>query len=69
MKKINAYSTQFKIISEHQYHPNHENMSANQDHPNEYHENHNPKSKKKLSKQNQEFMNNIAASGFKYFHV
>ena len=33
MKKIDTYSAQYKIVSEHQNHPDHENMSANQNHP------------------------------------
>ena len=47
MNKINTYSAQFKTISEHQSHPNHEIMSEN--HSN--HENQNPKNglKEKLS--------------------
>ena len=35
MKKIITYSAQFRIISERHS----ENMSANQNHPNKYHEN------------------------------
>ena len=66
MKKINNCSVQYKIISE-QPNPNHNHskMSANNMQsqqsciPNGI--------KKQLSKQNQEFMNNISASGFKQF--
>ena len=50
MKKIDTYSAQYKIVSEHQKHPGHENMSANQNHPNKYHEIQNPKTRKKLTK-------------------
>ena len=39
MKKTNTYSAHFKIISE----QHSENITANQNHPNEYHENQNPK--------------------------
>ena len=55
MKKINTYSAQFKIIS-----------------PKEQPKNINPNGipkEKKLSKNKQEFLNDIAASGFKQFHA
>ena len=64
MKKINNFSVQFKIISEHQNHPK---EYSNRNHSN--HENQNPKSEKKLTKDRQEFINNIVASGFKQIHV
>ena len=55
MKKINTYSAQFKIIQPHENHSNHEN---------------NPNlNMKKLTKDRQAFVNNIAASGFKQFHA
>ena len=61
MKKINNYSVQYKIISEQpNQNQNHLEMSAN-DIPNRI--------KTKLSKQNQEFINNISASGFKQFFL
>ena len=56
MKKIKSYSAQVKIISEQP------NRNQNQNHSNT------AKLRKKLSKQNQEFINNISASGFKQFH-
>ena len=66
MKKINTHSAHFDIISEQP------NQNQNQNHPNESakNKNQNPNGiKEKLSKQNQEFINNISASGFKQFHV
>ena len=57
MKKINTCSAQFKIIQPHQNHSNHKN---NPNPPN--------RNKKKLTKDRQEFVNNIAASGFEQFH-
>ena len=65
MKQSITCSAEFKIISK----QHSENMSANQNRPNEYHENQNPKSKKKFSKSGQEFINNISASGIKQFHL
>ena len=53
MKKINNYSAQYKIIQEQSH--------QNQNHAKDY----NPIPKKILSKQNQEFINKISASGFK----
>ena len=53
MKKINNYSAQYKIISE--------QSNQNQNHA----KSNNPIPKKKFSKQNQEFINKISASGFK----
>ena len=60
MKKINNYSAQFKIIQK--------PMNTNE---NQFDEKIIQKNnqKKKLSKQNQEFMNNISASGFKQFNL
>ena len=65
MKKVNIYSAQFKIIQSHKNNPNPRSFA-----------NKNPRSfanknlnKKKLSKDRQEFINKIAASGFKQFHA
>ena len=60
MKKINNYSAQFKIIQK--------PMNTNE---NQFDEKIIQKinQKKKLSKQNQEFINKISASGFKQFFV
>ena len=55
MKKINSYSAQYKFIQPHQNHPSHKN-------------NQNP-NKKKLTYDSHDFVNNIAASGFKQFHA
>ena len=57
MKKINNYSAQYKIISE--------QSNQNQNHA----KNNNPIPKTKLSKQNQECINKISASGFKHFNL
>ena len=58
MKKINNYSAQFKIIQK--------PINTNENQFDEkVIEKNNPK--KKLSKQNQEFINKISASGFKQF--
>ena len=57
MKKINNYSAQFKVIQK----PENENNNNNIHKQNSFGNN----SKKKLSKQNQEFINKISASGFK----
>ena len=58
MKKIDNYSAQFKIIQK--------PMNTNENQFDEkVIEKNNPK--KKLSKQNQEFINKISASGFKQF--
>ena len=58
MKKINNYSAQFKIIQK--------PMNTNE---NQFDEKEKNNQKKKLSKQNQEFINNISASGFKQFNL
>ena len=58
MKKINNYSAQFKVIQK----P--ENENNNNIHKQSSFGNN---SKKKLSKQNQEFINKISASRFKQF--
>ena len=59
MKKINNYSAQFKVIQK----PETEKINNNIHKQNTFGNN----SKKKLSKQNQEFINKISASGFKQF--
>ena len=68
MKKINTYSTQYKIIESHKNDPNPQCFASSFAKTNS---NKNPQSfanKKKLSKDRQEFINNISASGFKQFH-
>ena len=62
MKKINNYSAQFKIIQK----PMNTNMQNQRSCENQFDEKIIQK-KKKLSKQNQEFINKISASGFKQF--
>ena len=62
MKKINNYSAQYKIISHsfaEQLHNQNQNHGKNTAKPH----------KKTLSKDRQEFLNNISASGFKQFQV
>ena len=61
MKKINNYSAQFKTIQK----PMNTNMQSQRSCENQFDEK--IIQKKKLSKQNQEFMNKISASGFKQF--
>ena len=56
MKKINNYSAQFKIIQK--------PMNTNE---NQFDEKEKNNQKKKLSKQNQDFINKISAIGFKQF--
>ena len=65
MKKINNYSAQFKIIQK----PMNTNMQSQQSCESQFDEKIIEKNnqKKKLSKQNQEFINKISASGFKQF--
>ena len=58
MKKINNYSAQFKIIQKPM------NTNENQFDDKIIQKNN---QKKKLSKQNQEFINKISASGYKQF--
>ena len=62
MKKIYNYSAQFKIIQK--------PMNTNENQFDEKEKN-NPKNnqKKILSKQNQEVINRISASGFKHFNL
>ena len=74
MKKINNYSTQYKIIS-HSFAPALAHSSAERLH--NQNQNHGKNSskpqsfthKKTLSKDRQEFINNISASGFKQFNL
>ena len=58
MKKINNYSAQFKVIQK----PENENNNNNIHKQSSFGNN-----SKKLSKQHQEFINKISASGFKQF--
>ena len=72
MKKINNYSTQYKIISQSFVTANEQNFthsSTEQLHnQNQKHgKNTTNLDKKTLSKDRQEFINNISASGFKQF--
>ena len=63
MKKIQNYSTQYKIIQpaqlRTQLHNQNQNHGKNSSKPH----------KKTLSKDRQEFINNISASGFKQFNL
>ena len=59
MKKINNYSAQFKVIQKPENENNNNNIHKQSSFGNI--------SKKKLSKQNQEFIKKISASGFKQF--
>ena len=59
MRKINKYSAQFKVIQK----PVNENNNNNIHKQSSFGNN----SKKTLTKQNQEFINEISASGFKQF--
>ena len=61
MKKLNSYSAQFKTIQK----PMNTNIQSQQSCENQFDEK--IIQKKKLSKQNQEFINKIFASGFKQF--
>ena len=61
MKKINNYSAQFKTIQK----PMNTNMQSQRSCENQFDEK--IIQKKTLSKQNQEFINKISASGFKQF--
>ena len=74
MKKINNYSTQYKIISHSFATANAQNFtrsSAEQLHNQNQNHGKNTTSlhKKTLSKDRQEFINNISASGFKQFNL
>ena len=65
MKKTKSFSAQYKIISEqiNQNQPNTASLALPESAKN------NPNPKKKLSKQNQEFINNLSASGFEQFNL
>ena len=68
MKKINTYSTQYRIIQPHKNDLNPQSFARSFANKNS---NKNPQSfanKKKLTKDRREFINNISASGFKQFH-
>ena len=84
MKKINNYSTQYKIISRDSYRDSYHSFAlapatANaQNFPHSsieqlHNQNHGKNTtnllKKTLSKDRQEFINNISASGFKQFNL
>ena len=71
MKKIKNYSTQYKIIQPAQLRDSSRTQLHNQ---NQNHGKNSSKSqsfthKKTLSKDRQEFINNISASGFKQFNL
>ena len=67
MKKIKNYSTQYKIIQpaqlRTQLHNQNQNHGKNSSKPQSF------THKKTLSKDRQEFINNISASGFKQFNL
>ena len=74
MKKIKNYSTQYKIVSHsfatalahssaEQLHNQNQNHGKNSSKPQSF------THKKTLSKDRQEFINNISASGFKQFNL
>ena len=75
MKKNNKYSAQYKIIQPHSFaHQNHAGAFAGAFTASHSNPNPNPQSsaqsftnKNTLSKDRQEFINNISASGFKLF--
>ena len=76
MKKINNYSTQYKIISHSFATANAQNFTHssteqlhNQNHGKNTTNLRKLSHKKTLSKDRQEFMNNISASGFKQFNL
>ena len=76
MKKINNYSTQFKIISRSfalapatANAQNFTHSSTEQLHNQNHGKNTTNLLKKTLSKDRQEFINNISASGFKQFNL
>ena len=68
MKKINNYSTQYKIISRSFATANAQNFTE-QLHNQNHGKNTTNLHKKTLSKDRQEFINNISASGFKQFNL
>ena len=67
MKKIKNYSTQYKIIQPTQLHTQLHNQ--NQNHGKISSKSQSFTHKKTLSKDRQEFINNISASGFKQFNL
>ena len=72
MKKINNYSTQYKIISLSFATANAQNFthsSTEQLHNQNHGKNTTNLLKKTLSNDRQEFINNISASGFKQFNL
>ena len=64
MKKVNTYSAQYKIIQPLKNNPNPQSFAPN---PQSF-ANSIP-NKKNLSKDRQEFLNNISARGFKLFNL
>ena len=64
MKKINKFSAQYKSIQSHKNNSNPRSFAPN---PQSFAKN--MPNKKKLTKDRQEFINNIAASGFKQFNL
>ena len=78
MKKINNYSTQYKIISHSFATANAQNFThSSTEQLHKHNQNHGKNTtnlrklshKKTLSKDRQEFINNISASGFKQFNL
>ena len=70
MKKINNYSTQYKIIPQNFTHSSTEQLhNQNQNHGKNTTNLRKLSHKKTLSKDRQEFINNISASGFKQFNL
>ena len=74
MKKINNYSTQYKIISHSFATANAQNFThSSTEQLHNQNQNHGKNTtnlhKKTVSKDRQEFINNISASGFKQFNL
>ena len=69
MKKIINYSTQYKIISRSFATANAQNFTEQLHNQNQNHGKKTKLHKKTLSKDRQEFINNISASGFKQFQA
>ena len=70
MKKINIYSTQYKIISRSFATANAQNFTEQLHNQNQNHgKNTTNLHEKTLSRDRQEFTNNISASGFKQFNL
>ena len=65
MKKVKSYSAEFKIVNFPKV-DSWKRLRYPAGSPVFFQ---NPQSKKKLTKQNQEFINNISASGFKQFNI